>query len=154
LPTIKRLLVIGGASFDRLHFLDRTVDSVGGAGMYTAKAARRCGAQVAMFGLCPDPCPERLKPGAGHLTEWLGPTVPPAHLPRSEISYRQGKTDYLKVSHGDDAMLSPNMLPADLPLFVLLPSLYANVTPTPLKNNNNEYRTQRMQDLDIASTIY
>ena len=56
---MNRLLVIGGATFDRLHFPDRTVESVGGAGMYTAMAAYRCGAQVTMFGLCPDPRPRR-----------------------------------------------------------------------------------------------
>ncbi len=117
---MNRLLVIGGASFDVLHLVDRTVDSVGGAGMYTAMAARRCGAQVAMFGLCPDPCPERLKPVAGHLTEWLGPAVPPAQLPQFEISYRQGKTEYLKVSRGAEPMLSPTMLPADLSKYDLV----------------------------------
>jgi len=89
---MNRLLVIGGVSFDVLHLEDRTVDSVGGVGMYTAMAARRCGAQTALFGPRPDPCPERLKPVAGHLTEWLGPVVSPAQLPQIEISYRQGKT--------------------------------------------------------------
>jgi len=111
---MSRLLVIGVASVDRLHLQDRTVDSAGGAGMYTAIAARRCGAQVAMFGLCPDPCPERLKPVAGCLTEWLGPVVPPAQLPRFEISYRQGKTEYLQASLDAEVMGSPTMLPTDL----------------------------------------
>ena len=111
---MNRLLVIGNAAFDVLHLKDRTVESVGGAGMYTAMAARRCGAQVAMFGLCPDPCPERLKPVAGHLTEWLGPAVPPAQLPQFEISYRGGKTEYLNVLRGAEPILSPTMLPTDL----------------------------------------
>ena len=83
-------------------------------------AARRCGAQVAIFGLRPDPCPERLKPVAGHLAEWLGPVVSPAQLPQIEISYRQGKTEYLKVSLGAWAMLSPTMLPADLSKYDLV----------------------------------
>ena len=111
---MSRLLVIGGASFDRLHLPDQTVDSVGGAGMYTAMAARRCGAQVAMFGLRPDPCPGRLKPVAGRLVEWLGPAVPPAQLPQFEISYPGGTTVYLKVLRGAEPMLSPTMLPPDL----------------------------------------
>jgi sugar/nucleoside kinase (ribokinase family) len=117
---VNRLLVIGGASFDLLHLNDRTVDSVGGAGMYTAMAARRCGAQVSMFGLCPDPCPERLVPVAGHLTEWLGPAVPPAQLPQFEISYRQGKTEYLSASRGGEPILSPSMLPGDLSKYDLV----------------------------------
>ena len=54
---MNQLLVIGGASIDVLHLKDRTITSAGGAGMYTAMAARRCGAQTAMFSARPDPCP-------------------------------------------------------------------------------------------------
>ena len=79
---MNRLLVIGGATFDVLHLKDRTVECAGGAGMYTAMAARRSGAQVALFGPRPDPCPERLKPVAGHLAEWLGPLISPAQIPQ------------------------------------------------------------------------
>ena len=61
---MNRLLVIGSASSEVLHLEDRTVASAGGAGMYTAMAAHRCGAQVAMFYLRPDPYPEPLKPVA------------------------------------------------------------------------------------------
>jgi sugar/nucleoside kinase (ribokinase family) len=128
---MNRLLVIGGASFDVLHLEDRTADSLGGAGMYTAMAARRCGAQVAVFGPCPDPCPERLKPVADRLTEWLGPAVPPAQVGRFEISYRQGKTEYLKVSLDAEEMLSSTMLPADL-------SAYDLVHVTPLSDALNQ----------------
>jgi sugar/nucleoside kinase (ribokinase family) len=115
-----RLLVIGGASIDVLHLKDRTVDSAGGAGMYTAMAARRCGARTALFGPRPDPCPERLKPVAGHLTEWLGPAISPALLPQFEISYRGGKTEYLKASLDAEATLSPTTLPADLSQYDLV----------------------------------
>jgi hypothetical protein len=48
------------------------------------------------------------------LIEWLGPAVPAAQLPQFEISYRQGKTEYLKVSRGAEPTLSPATLPADL----------------------------------------
>jgi sugar/nucleoside kinase (ribokinase family) len=115
-----RLLVVGGASFDVLHLEDRTVESVGGAGMYTAMAARRCGAQVAMFFLRPDPCPERLQPVVARLTEWLGPIISPAQMLQFEISYRGGKTEYLKTSVGAQEMLSPTMLPADLSKYDLV----------------------------------
>ncbi|MGD8584883.1 MAG: carbohydrate kinase family protein [Chloroflexota bacterium] len=117
---MSRLLVVGEAAFDRLHLPDRTVDSVGGAGMYTAMAARRCGAAVALFGLCPDPRPEPLRAVAGRLSDWLGPTVPPEQLPRFEISYRGDKTEYLAASRGAEPTLSPEMLPADLSNFQLL----------------------------------
>jgi sugar/nucleoside kinase (ribokinase family) len=117
---MNRLLVIGGASFDTLHLEDRTVESVGGVGMYTAMAAHRCGARVAMLSLRPDPCPETLRPMADRLAEWFGPAVSPAQLPQFEISYRQGRTRYLNVSLGDVAMLTPGMLPADLSQFDLV----------------------------------
>ena len=117
---MNRLLVIGGASFDVLHLEDRTVTCAGGAGMYTAMAARRCGAQVAMFSPRSDPTPEQMKPIAGLLSEWLGPLVSPAQLPQFEISYRGGKTEYLKASLGAQIMLSPTMLPADLSKYDLV----------------------------------
>jgi len=48
---MNQLLVIGGASFDVLHLEDRNIACAGGAGIYTAMAARSCGAQVAMLSL-------------------------------------------------------------------------------------------------------
>jgi sugar/nucleoside kinase (ribokinase family) len=117
---MSRLLVVGEAAFDRLHLADRTVESVGGAGMYTAMAARRYGALVVLFGLRPDPCPESLQPVVGRLSGWLGPAVPPEQLPRFEISYRGGNTEYLAASRGAEPTLSPAMLPADLSGFDLL----------------------------------
>ena len=62
------VLVIGVVSLDRLHLQEQTVESAGGAGMYTALAARRCGVQVALFSPRPDPCPEPLRPVAGRLS--------------------------------------------------------------------------------------
>ncbi|MGB3714840.1 MAG: carbohydrate kinase family protein, partial [Candidatus Promineifilaceae bacterium] len=124
---MNRLLVIGGASFDVLHLKDRTVACAGGAGMYTAMAARRCGARAAMFSPIPDPCPDSLQPVAEYLSEWLGPVVPPEQLPEFEISYRVRKTEYLNVSLGAEAELSPVMLPADL-------SKYDHIHVTPLRD--------------------
>jgi ribokinase len=111
---MSRLLVIGVASVDRLHLQDRTVESAGGAGIYTAMAARRCGAHVTLFGPRPEPCPEPLKPAAGRLTDWLGPVIHPEQLPRFEISYRQGSTEYLQASVDAQEIGSPSMLPGDL----------------------------------------
>jgi len=117
---MNQLLVIGGASFDVLHLEDRTVESVGGAGMYTAMAASRCGAQVSMLSPRPDALPERLKPIAEHLVEWLGPVIAPAQMLQFEISYRGGKTKYLKASLDAEKTLSPTTLPADLSKFDLV----------------------------------
>jgi sugar/nucleoside kinase (ribokinase family) len=115
-----RLLVIGGASSDVLHLEDRTVACAGGAGMYTAMAARRCGAQVALFGPRPDPCPDNLKPVSMNLSEWLGPVISPAQLLQFEISYRGGETKYLKASVDAETLLSTSMLPADLSKYDLV----------------------------------
>ncbi len=117
---MKQLLVIGGASSDVLHLKHRTVAAAGGAGMYTAMAARRCGAQVSLFSPRPDPCPEQLQPVARNLVQWLGPAISPEQLPQFEISYRHGKTDYFKASLDAEKMLSPAMLPADLSMYDLV----------------------------------
>jgi sugar/nucleoside kinase (ribokinase family) len=117
---MNRLLVIGGASLDVLHLKDRTVNAPGGGGMYTAMAARRCGAQVALFAPRPDPCPESLLPVARRLSDWLGPAVRPEQLPHFEISYRDAGTKYLQASFGAEAELLPTMLPADLSQFDLV----------------------------------
>ena len=111
---MNHILIIGGASFDILHLQDRTVKSAGGVGMYTAMAAHRCGAQVSMLSPRPEPCPDFLLPVARRLTEWLGPVIALDQLPRFEISYRQGKTEYLNLFFGAATMFSPSMLPADL----------------------------------------
>ncbi len=114
------LLVIGGASSDKLHFTGKIVASAGGAGMYTAMAAKRSGVQVSMFGPRPDPIPEELNPVSINLSEWFGPVFPPEELPQFEISYEGGKTKYLNVSMGAEAMLSSVMLPADLSMYDLV----------------------------------
>jgi len=111
----KQLLVIGGASFDILHLEDRTVDSIGGVGMYTAMAASRCGIDVSMLSPRPDPCPESFQPVVERLAEWLGPPVAPEQLPQFEISYRGGKTEYLNITLGAAATsYTPSILPTDL----------------------------------------
>jgi sugar/nucleoside kinase (ribokinase family) len=117
---MNRLLVIGGASLDVLHLKDQTVRCPGGAGMYTAMAARRCGAQVTLFAPRPEPCPESLLPIARHLVDWLGPFVRPEELPHFEISYRGPETEYLRFSFGAETELSAAMLPADLSRFDLV----------------------------------
>jgi ribokinase len=111
---MNHILVIDTPSIDVLHLEDRTVTSVGGAGMYTAMAARRCGVQVTMFGPVPDPIPEQLQPVSRHLTEWLGPTISPEDILRFEISYRGGKTEYIYASLDAILTFSPDTLPPDL----------------------------------------
>ncbi len=108
------LLVIGGASLDVLHFAGQTASSAGGAGLYTAAAAARVGAAVAMYGPRPDPLPEALVPAAQAFT-WFGPVVPPEQMPRFEIAHEAGgRTTMLDAFFGAEASLGPDGLPADL----------------------------------------
>ena len=117
---MNQLLVIGGASFDILHLEDQIVSGAGGAGMYTAMGARRCGIKVSMFSPCPDPIPESLTAVAQNLTDWLGPKISPEQLPHFEISYRDGQTAYLTAFLGAESDLTPAMLPEDLADFDLV----------------------------------
>ncbi len=106
-----RLLVIGGASLDLLHFSGQTAPSAGGAGLYTGLAAHRAGAAVTMFAPRPEPMPPELAPAAERL-DWQGPACRPEDLPRFEIlNDGHGSARLLRSTWGSEALLSP----ADLP---------------------------------------
>jgi sugar/nucleoside kinase (ribokinase family) len=117
---LENLLVIGGASSDILHLKDRTVTCAGGAGMYVAMAARRCGVKTVLFGPRPEPYPAALSPVAARLTDWLGPAIPQAQGLHFEIDYRGEKTEYLNYNIEAELALSPEALPADLSAYDLV----------------------------------
>jgi sugar/nucleoside kinase (ribokinase family) len=109
-----RLVVVGGASLDTLHFAGRTARSAGGAGLYTALAARRAGARVLMVAPRPEPIPPELEEAAG-LLEWHGPAVTADQLPTFEIAHKPGGcTEMLDAKAGAEATLGPENLPTDL----------------------------------------
>ncbi len=112
--TAAKILVIGGTSLDTLAGADGLV--AGGAGMYTAMAARFCGASVTLFAPRPDPVPAPLQAVADNVT-WLGPTVSATDLPHFEIVYSGGKAHYLTASFGAETSLASNLLPGDLSRF-------------------------------------
>jgi sugar/nucleoside kinase (ribokinase family) len=114
------LLIIGGASSDILHLSGRTIETAGGAGMYTAMAAKRSGVLVSMFGPRPEPLPENLHLVDGYLTDWFGPVIPIEDLPHFEISYKQGQTEYLDYAIDAESSLSSAMLPDDLSQYDLI----------------------------------
>ena len=99
---------------DRLHLAGGSVETIGGAGLYTALAAYRCGARVALLAPRPEPCPIALQPLADRLTAWHGPVVTPADLPRFEIAYPDGRTEYRLSYFGAVPQLTPDLLPVDL----------------------------------------
>lgn len=111
---MSHLLVIGGASSDILHLESGTHPSAGGAGMYTSMAAHFSGTPVSLFAPCPNPVPDILQPVLQRLSAWLGPPFAPEELPHFEISYQNGKTEYIRALFGAESLLEPSMLPADL----------------------------------------
>jgi hypothetical protein len=94
---MNNLLIIGGASLDRLHFSGQTAQAAGGAGMYTAAAAHRLGASVTMFAPRPEPMPKVLQPLEDRI-EWIGPVVAPEDLPRFEIAHHGHGSTELKAA--------------------------------------------------------
>jgi len=106
-----RILVIGGASLDTLDGADDLV--AGGAGMYTAMAARRGGASVTLFAPRPEPMPDALQQVAASL-EWLGPSVELQDFAHFEITYTNSQAVYVRSHFGGEESLSPQELPAAL----------------------------------------
>lgn len=113
-----RLLVVGGASLDRIHVHGEPVATPGGAGLYTALAAARAGVRVTMLAPLPDPMPPELA-DAQRLLHWVGPVVPLDGLPRFEIAYDDTGAITLFREH---LGAEPDMTPALLDLIDDLPS--------------------------------
>src|ERR1051325_6280624 len=107
------VFVIGTVSLDVLHLADgRVMTAAGGAGLYTALAARQGGARAGLFAPKPEPVPEQLRPVEGRLI-WLGPAILPEMLSRLEIQHHGGgKATLLAASWGAEALLLPQNLPA------------------------------------------
>ena len=105
------IVVIGTASLDTLHLASGTAHTIGGAGLYTALAARAAGATAGLFAPVPEPMPAALQPIAEYL-QWYGPTIAPADLPRLEIAHHgNGQATLLDASWGAETSLVPAQLP-------------------------------------------
>ncbi len=105
-----RLLVVGGASLDIIHVRGVPTPTPGGAGLYTALAAARAGAEVTMLAPVPDPMPPELAPALERIT-WVGPRVPLDDLPRFEIAYDDAGAVTLFREHlGAEPDMTPSLL--------------------------------------------
>lgn len=94
--------MVGSPSLDLLHFRGRSVRSAGGAGLYTALAAQRAGAEVTVVAPRPEPMPAELAPADQRL-DWRGPPVSPSALPHFEIEYfPDGRTVYRQAVRGSE----------------------------------------------------
>ncbi len=118
MKNLNKLLIIGGASLDVLHLPDgQTVASAGGAGLYTACAARRAGAHVVFYAPRPVPMPAPLQPAAARL-DWQGPVITPDELARFKIAHHGGgRATLVEAAWGAEARFHPEALPDDLARF-------------------------------------
>ncbi len=124
------LLVVGTLSLDVLHLPPamytadaeptRTVQTVGGAGLYTALAARAAGVEATL--LAPRaPAPpgrEALWRAVHERVRWIGPDVAIDALPRLEIAHHgRDRATLLDARWGGEAELAPTHLPPNLQQF-------------------------------------
>jgi len=117
---MKELLVIGGASLDRLYLTGQTVMAAGGAGLYTAAAAHRMGTTVTMYAPRPEPMPVLLRP-LDERIEWIGPEISPEELPHFDIAHTaDGQTVLVGANFGKELVLDPTKLPQDLSRFHII----------------------------------
>ena len=115
---MNRIFVIGTASLDVLHLNAQQPPivecTIGGAGLYTALAATKAGAQATLFAPRPIQLPAVFEAAASHI-QWLGPTCDETNLPRLEIAhYGGGKAELLGASWGAETRMTPADLPDDL----------------------------------------
>jgi sugar/nucleoside kinase (ribokinase family) len=107
-------LVIGCASFDRLHIAGQTYNTIGGAGLYTALAAARSGTATTLLAPNPHPLSELFTKTAQHIN-WIGPATTPENLPQLEIEHHGGgRATLLGAAWGAEATLTPGHLPENL----------------------------------------
>ncbi len=108
------VVVVGTASFDVLHLDTQTVQTIGGAGLYTALAAHHAGATTALYAPRPEPMPVSLQPVADRVI-WTGPSIAPGALPRLEIEqHGGGRATLIDASWGAESQLTHTHLPEDI----------------------------------------
>lgn len=108
------ILVIGGASVDRIRAGGEPRTKAGGAALYTALAARRAGGDAHFFGFRPDPLPEIFSEPA-QIVPWVGPECALEDLPHFDIVYEDdGNARLASADWGTEETLDPEMIPDDV----------------------------------------
>ena len=113
------VLIIGSPSLDHLVINGDSHHVAGGAGLYTALAAVRAGAEVTIFAPRPEPMPEQL----GFVEEamtWIGPVIGPEELPRFHIIQSPAGAHYENAFFGAEEDLRPAQLPDNIGMFDLI----------------------------------
>lgn len=104
------ILVIGGASVDRVRAADAPRVTPGGAALFTALAARRAGADARLFGYRPDPLPD-LFSEVSSIVPWVGPACGLDDIPHFEIVYEaDGNARLASANWGIEETLDPSMV--------------------------------------------
>ncbi|CAN5465209.1 carbohydrate kinase family protein [soil metagenome] len=112
---MSRILVVGCVSFDTVHLElsgaeRRTIQTIGGASLYTALAAAKVGAEVTLFAPKPTPMPDLLKPVEAALT-WVGPQINLGQMPTLEIVHHgSDRATLLNASWGAENLLQPDSI--------------------------------------------
>jgi sugar/nucleoside kinase (ribokinase family) len=108
------ILVIGGASVDRVRADNEPRTTPGGAALFTALAARRAGGDARLFGFRPDPLPD-LFSEISALVPWAGPACRIEDIPHFEIVYEaDGNARLAAANWGIEETLDPSMVGDDL----------------------------------------
>jgi sugar/nucleoside kinase (ribokinase family) len=111
---MSKMLIVGGVTQDTLHLGPNRYQSPGGAGLYTALAAKAAGAEVTLFAQKPEPMPPWLRE-IETLLNWIGPPIPAKDLPTLEIAhYGKGRAELLGARWGAQAHLMAASLPENL----------------------------------------
>ena len=117
-----RILVVGCASLDTVHIETAkgrsTFETVGGAGLYTALAARAAGATVTLYAPRTNRLPEKFK-RVPEAIDWIGPLVEADEMPALEIVHHGGgRATLLNARWGAEEKLAPDRLPGSLEGYV------------------------------------
>jgi len=104
------ILVIGGASVDRVRADGEPRTTPGGAALFTALAAIRAGAKARFFGYRPDPLPD-LFSEVSSIVPWTGPPCELQDIPHFEIVYEEdGNARLAAADWGIEETLDPAMI--------------------------------------------
>ncbi len=113
-----RIFVVGCASLDTIHIEQSgersTFHILGGAGLYTALAARAAGAIVTLYSPRTSKLPDRFQ-RVTEVIDWIGPLVEPEEMPALEIVHHGGgRATLANARWGAEQLLVPEALPESL----------------------------------------
>jgi ribokinase len=118
-----RIFVVGCASLDTIHIEESgqksTFHTLGGAGLYTALAARAAGASVTLYGPRTAALPGEFK-RLPEVIDWIGPQVEADEMPALEIVHHGGgRATLVNARWGAEQQLVPAALPDSLEAYAV-----------------------------------